>query len=80
MVQTGMVAGASWCRPPPTRAGILAPATMTLDELAAAKGQGRHRQAIWVNIRADAADAGDRVELMIREVRVARSRWHPNSS
>ncbi|REQ78512.1 nitronate monooxygenase, partial [Mycobacterium tuberculosis] len=54
--------------------GILASATMTLDELAAAitKVKAVTDKPFGVNIRADAADAGDRVELMIREgVRVA---------
>jgi NAD(P)H-dependent flavin oxidoreductase YrpB (nitropropane dioxygenase family) len=54
--------------------GILASATMTLDELATAIGKVKAAtdKPFGVNIRADAADAGDRVELMIREgVKVA---------
>ena len=54
--------------------GILASATMTLDELATAIGKVKAAtdKPFGVNMRADAADAGDRVELMIREgVKVA---------
>ena len=54
--------------------GILASATMTVDELATAisKVKAATDKPFGVNIRADAADAGDRVELMIREgVKVA---------
>jgi NAD(P)H-dependent flavin oxidoreductase YrpB (nitropropane dioxygenase family) len=54
--------------------GILAAATMTLDELATAisKVKAATDKPFGVNIRADAADAGDRVDLMIREgVKVA---------
>ncbi|MGH3959663.1 (3aS,4S,5R,7aS)-5-hydroxy-7a-methyl-1-oxo-octahydro-1H-indene-4-carboxyl-CoA dehydrogenase [Mycobacterium sp.] len=54
--------------------GILASATMTLDELAMAIGKVKAAtdKPFGVNIRADAADAGDRVDLMIREgVKVA---------
>src|ERR1700716_2353077 len=54
--------------------GILASATMTIDELAAAIGKVKSAtdRPFGVNIRADATDAGDRVELMIREgVKVA---------
>src|SRR6201986_1387947 len=54
--------------------GLLAPATMTLDELATAIGKVKAAtdKPFGVNIRADAADAGDRVDLMIREgVKVA---------
>src|ERR1700753_599391 len=54
--------------------GILASATMTLDELATAIGKVKAAtdKPFGVNIRADAADAGDRVDLMIREgVKVA---------
>src|SRR6201985_1540268 len=54
--------------------GILASATMTLDELATAiaKVKAATDKPFGVNIRADAADAGDRVDLMIREgVKVA---------
>ncbi|WP_344979498.1 NAD(P)H-dependent flavin oxidoreductase [Streptosporangium fragile] len=54
--------------------GILASATMTLDQLAAALEEVRSRTdaPFGVNLRADAADAADRVDLMIRNrVRVA---------
>jgi NAD(P)H-dependent flavin oxidoreductase YrpB (nitropropane dioxygenase family) len=54
--------------------GILASATMTLDELAAAIGKVKTAtdKPFGVNIRADAGDATDRVDLMIREgVKVA---------
>ena len=54
--------------------GILASATMTLDELATAIGKVKAAtdKPFGVNIRADAGDAGDRVDLMIREgVKVA---------
>ncbi len=54
--------------------GILASATMTLDELAVAIGKVKAAtdKPFGVNIRADAGDAGDRVDLMIREgVKVA---------
>jgi NAD(P)H-dependent flavin oxidoreductase YrpB (nitropropane dioxygenase family) len=54
--------------------GILASATMTYDELAKAiaETKGRTSSPFGVNVRADAADAHDRVDLMIREgVRVA---------
>src|SRR5206468_4701007 len=54
--------------------GILASATMTLDELAVAivKVKATTDRPFGVNIRADAGDAGDRVDLMIREgVKVA---------
>ena len=54
--------------------GILASATMTYDELAKAiaETKGRTSAPFGVNVRADAADARDRVDLMIREgVRVA---------
>ncbi|KAL88371.1 oxidoreductase [Mycobacterium tuberculosis MD16765] len=78
VVQTGMgwVAGARLVSATANAGGlgILASATMTLDELAAAitKVKAVTDKPFGVNIRADAADAGDRVELMIREgVRVA---------
>lgn len=50
--------------------GILASATMTIDELATAitKVKSATDKPFGVNIRADAADAGDRVDLMIREL------------
>lgn len=54
--------------------GILASATMTIDELATAIGKVKSAtdKPFGVNIRADASDAGDRVDLMIREgVKVA---------
>src|SRR5919198_1993271 len=54
--------------------GILASATMTFDELVAAidETRGRTGQPFGVNLRADAADASDRVGLLIeRGVRVA---------
>ncbi|WP_306970840.1 NAD(P)H-dependent flavin oxidoreductase [Streptomyces afghaniensis] len=54
--------------------GILASATMTLDRLRAAVREVRARTdaPFGVNLRADAADAGDRVRVLIEEgVRVA---------
>ncbi|RBM15624.1 2-nitropropane dioxygenase [Prauserella sp. PE36] len=54
--------------------GILASATMTYDELAAAIAETKKRTAnpFGVNLRADADDAGERVDLLIAEgVRVA---------
>jgi NAD(P)H-dependent flavin oxidoreductase YrpB (nitropropane dioxygenase family) len=54
--------------------GILASATMTLDGLASAIREVKDRTdaPFGVNLRADAADAGDRVDLLIRErVKVA---------
>ena len=78
VVQTGMgwVAGARLVSATANAGGlgILASATMTLDELATAikKVKAATDKPFGVNIRADAADAGDRVELMIREgVKVA---------
>ena len=78
VVQTGMgwVAGARLVAATANAGGlgILASATMTLDELATAIGKVKAAtdKPFGVNIRADAADAGDRVELMIREgVKVA---------
>ena len=78
VVQTGMgwVAGARLVSATANAGGlgILASATMTLDELATAitKVKAATDRPFGVNIRADAADAGDRVELMIREgVKVA---------
>ena len=49
--------------------GILASATMTLDELqtAVTKVKAATDKPFGVNIRADAGDAGDRVDLLIRE-------------
>jgi NAD(P)H-dependent flavin oxidoreductase YrpB (nitropropane dioxygenase family) len=78
VVQTGMgwVAGARLVSATANAGGlgILASATMTLDELSTAikKVKATTDKPFGVNIRADAADAGDRVELMIREgVKVA---------
>jgi NAD(P)H-dependent flavin oxidoreductase YrpB (nitropropane dioxygenase family) len=78
VVQTGMgwVAGARLVSATANAGGlgILASATMTLDELATAikKVKAVTDKPFGVNIRADAADAPDRVELMIREgVKVA---------
>lgn len=54
--------------------GVLASATMSCDELAAAiaETRGRTDTPFGVNLRADAHDAADRVRLLIREgVRVA---------
>jgi NAD(P)H-dependent flavin oxidoreductase YrpB (nitropropane dioxygenase family) len=78
IVQTGM----GWVATPQLAAatsqagglGILAAATMTYDELAAAIKEVRERTdaPFGVNMRADQPDVGDRVELLIREgVRVA---------
>lgn len=78
VVQTGMgwVAGARLVSATANAGGlgILASATMTLDELATAiaKVKSATDRPFGVNIRADAADAPDRIELMIREgVKVA---------
>jgi NAD(P)H-dependent flavin oxidoreductase YrpB (nitropropane dioxygenase family) len=78
VVQTGMgwVAGARLVSATANAGGlgILASATMTLDELATAIGKVKATtdKPFGVNMRADAADAGDRVELLIREgVKVA---------
>lgn len=78
VVQTGMgwVAGARLVSATANAGGlgILASATMTLDELASAirKVKAATDRPFGVNIRADASDADDRVELMIREgVKVA---------
>jgi NAD(P)H-dependent flavin oxidoreductase YrpB (nitropropane dioxygenase family) len=78
VVQTGMgwVAGARLVSATANAGGlgILASATMTLSELATAIGKVKAAtdRPFGVNIRADATDAEDRVELMIREgVRVA---------
>ena len=54
--------------------GILASATMTLDQLAGAIREVRERteRPFGVNLRADAQDAGERIDLMIKEgVKVA---------
>jgi NAD(P)H-dependent flavin oxidoreductase YrpB (nitropropane dioxygenase family) len=78
VVQTGMgwVAGARLVSATANAGGlgILASATMTLDELATAIGKVKATtdRPFGVNIRADASDADDRVDLMIREgVKVA---------
>ncbi len=78
VVQTGMgwVAGARLVSATANAGGlgILASATMTLDELAAAiaKVKSATDKPFGVNIRADASDADDRADLMIREgVKVA---------
>jgi NAD(P)H-dependent flavin oxidoreductase YrpB (nitropropane dioxygenase family) len=85
VVQTGMgwVAGARLVSATANAGGlgILAAATMTIDELATAiaKVKSTTDRPFGVNIRADAADAGDRVELMIREgVKVASFALAPN--
>jgi NAD(P)H-dependent flavin oxidoreductase YrpB (nitropropane dioxygenase family) len=54
--------------------GILGSATMTLEQLAGAIGEVKSRtgQPFGVNLRADAGDAGERIDLLIREkVKVA---------
>jgi NAD(P)H-dependent flavin oxidoreductase YrpB (nitropropane dioxygenase family) len=72
VVQTGMgwVAGARLVSATANAGGlgILASATMTLDELATAiaKVKAATTKPFGVNIRADAADANDRIELLIR--------------
>lgn len=78
VVQTGMgwVAGARLVSATANAGGlgILASATMTIDELRVAieKVKAATDKPFGVNLRADAADAGDRVDLMIREgVKVA---------
>src|ERR1700757_2914023 len=78
VVQTGMgwVAGARLVSATANAGGlgILASATMTLDDLATAIGKVKAAtdKPFGVNIRADAGDAADRVYLMIREgVKVA---------
>ena len=78
VVQTGMgwVAGARLVSATANAGGlgILASATMTLDELATAIGKvnAATDRPFGVNIRADASDADDRVDLMIRKgVKVA---------
>src|ERR1700751_4225731 len=73
VVQTGMgwVAGARLVSATANAGGlgILASATMTLAELASAitKVKAATTRPFGVNIRADATDADDRVDLMIRE-------------
>ena len=85
VVQTGMgwVAGARLVAATANAGGlgILAAATMTIDEMATAitKVKAATDRPFGVNIRADAADAGDRIELMIREgVKVASFALAPN--
>ena len=54
--------------------GILASATMTVEELERAirEVKGRTDQPFGVNLRADASDAGDRVDLLVKhDVKVA---------
>ena len=61
--------------------GILASATMTYPELESAIKETRDRTTapFGVNLRADAVDAGERIELLIREhVRVASFALAPN--
>ena len=78
VVQTGMgwVAGARLVAATSNAGGlgILASATMTLDELqtAVTKVKATTDKPFGINIRADAGDANDRIDLLIREgVRVA---------
>lgn len=78
VVQTGMgwVAGARLVAATSNAGGlgILASATMTLDELAIAVGKVKAStdKPFGINMRADASDAGERVDLLIREgVKVA---------
>jgi NAD(P)H-dependent flavin oxidoreductase YrpB (nitropropane dioxygenase family) len=78
IVQTGMgwVAGARLTAATSSAGafGILASATMTFDELRRAIEEVKERtdKPFGVNLRADQADAADRVDLMIKcEVRVA---------
>jgi NAD(P)H-dependent flavin oxidoreductase YrpB (nitropropane dioxygenase family) len=78
VVQTGMgwVAGARLVAATSNAGGlgILASATMTLSELATAvtKVKATTDKPFGINMRADAGDAGDRVDLLIREgVKVA---------
>jgi NAD(P)H-dependent flavin oxidoreductase YrpB (nitropropane dioxygenase family) len=87
LVQTGMgwVAGprlvAATCEA--GGLGILASATMTLDQLAAAIGEvrGRTRAPFGVNLRTDVADVGERIELMIETgARVASFAQAPNAA
>lgn len=85
VVQTGMgwVAGASLTSATSEAGGlgILAAATMTLDELAEAiaKLKDRTTKPFGVNLRADQADVMQRVDLLIREkVKVASFAQAPN--
>ncbi|MEU4722012.1 nitronate monooxygenase [Nonomuraea dietziae] len=78
IVQTGMgyVAGARLAAAT-SRAGglgVIAAATMSLEQMTTAIREVKHRtdQPFGVNLRSDAADAAERVEVLIREgVRVA---------
>ncbi len=86
VVQTGMgfVAGAQLVTATANAGGlgILASATMTLDELAGAIAQVKAQtdKPFGVNIRADATDAEERVALIINEgVRVASFAMAPES-
>ncbi len=85
LVQTGMgwVAGprlvAATCEA--GGLGVLASATMTLDQLAAAIAEvrGRTQAPFGVNLRTDVADIGERIELMIETgARVASFAQAPN--
>jgi NAD(P)H-dependent flavin oxidoreductase YrpB (nitropropane dioxygenase family) len=87
LVQTGMgwVAGprlvAATCEA--GGLGILASATMTLEELAGAIADVRQRTAapFGVNLRTDVADVGERIELMIETgARVASFAQAPNAA
>src|ERR1700759_1508892 len=78
VVQTGMgwVAGARLVSATSNAGGlgILASATMTLEELqtAVTKVKATTDKPFGINIRADAGDAGERIDLLIREgVKVA---------
>ena len=85
LVQTGM----GWVAGPRLAAatteagglGVLASATMSLDELAAAIGEVRQRTSgpFGVNLRTDVADVHERIELMIETgARVASFAQAPN--
>jgi len=85
IVQTGMgwVAGPRLVAATATAGGlgILASATMTLDELAQAIAEVRARTDLpfGVNLRTDVADVGDRIDLMIEKgARVASFAQAPN--
>jgi NAD(P)H-dependent flavin oxidoreductase YrpB (nitropropane dioxygenase family) len=85
IVQTGMgwVAGPRLVRATADAGalGILASATMTYDQLAAAIREVKERtdRPFGVNLRADAEDAAERVDLLVREkVQVASFALAPN--
>src|SRR6478672_2235331 len=85
LVQTGMgwVAGARLVSATANAGalGILASATMTYDQLEAAirEVKARTDRPFGVNLRADAEDAGERVDLLVREkVQVASFALAPN--